>query len=289
VYTSHPGLDGEYIDSFVMEAERGDFRKSHFAAADRPLTFTFDAPHAVVEPLIFSTLEFTRWLRPQLPPGKFLIANGMLIGVPWGAELFDFMGEEINWIDQVAGQYQVVPDSDAMLSYRRTMAGQRPYGFLMNTNFDNMSKDRVERYMRICLFYGIYPSMFSQDASGGNYFATESLYNRDRDLFKRYIPIIQTINSGGWRPLTLATASSDALYVERFGQWPDSLRFTLRNMSDQPLAASVNIDRARLGVSSAFTVHSMVAGTADSVVAAGASSFTVTLPAGEIEAVQLVP
>jgi hypothetical protein len=286
-YSSTPGLDGEYLDSFVMEAKRGDFRRSHFAAADIPLTFTKELPRAVITPVIFSTLELTRWLRPQIPLGKFLIANGMLIGVPWGAELFDYMGQEIDWIEDVGGQWQVVPEDDWLLSYRRSMAGQRPYGFLMNTNFDNMSNAMVERYMQICLFYGIYPSMFSHNASEGNYFETQALYGRDRALFKKYIPMIRTLNEGGWRPLTLASTSVDTVYLERFGQSPSSLRFTLRNTSDQAQTATVSVDRARLGIPGAFTVKSMLLGSPDVAVAAGASSFEVSLPAGEIEAVEV--
>ncbi len=45
----------------------------------------------------------------------------------------------------------------------------------------------------------IYPSMFSHNASDANNFATEALYNRDRGLFMKYIPLIQSL-SAAWRP-----------------------------------------------------------------------------------------
>ena len=288
-YTDYPGLDGEYIDSYVMEATRPDYRRSHFAAADEPPTFTFDAERRPVVPIIHSTIEFTRWLRPQLPDGKFLIANGMLIGVPWGAQLFDFMGEEIDWLEQSAGVWQVVPEDDATSSYRRAMAGTRPYGFLLNTNFDNLTSAMTEQYMRDCLFYGIYPSMFSHNASEGNYFETEALYDRDRPLFQRYIPLVKTLSAAGWHPLTYALSSDPALLVERWGAWPDALYLTLRNASDAPLSATVTLDRTALGAAGAIQLVSLVQGVPDAQLDAATSTIDVTLPAGDVEMLHLQP
>lgn len=288
-YTTTPGLDGEYIDSFLMAAKLGNFRRSHFKAADIPLTFTYDAPRAVVTPILFSTLEFTRWLRPQLPQGKYFIANSLLIGVPWGAELFDFMGQEIDWVKQVSGEYRVVPEEDWLLSYRRSMSAKRPYGFLMNTDFANMSKDMVERYMRICLFYGIYPSMFSPNASDANYFETPELYQRDRSLFKQYIPLIRQLNSGGWEPMTHARTSHEGVYVERFGSWPDTLHFTLRNTTEQAVTVTLTIDRAALGVTGVAKGDVLLSSAPDVTIAEQASEVTVTIPEGEVEAIRVAP
>lgn len=288
-YQTHPGLAGEYLDSFAMWAMLPNFRAEHWAASDIPLSFTHQQPHRPALPIIFSALDFARWLRLQLPAGKHLIANAMLIGAPWGAELFDFMGQEIDWVRDVGGQYAIVPEDDAMLSYRRAMSGPRPYGFLMNTDFGNLSSALSERYMRICLFYGIYPSFFSNNASENNYFENPALYDRDRPLFRRYIPLIRAINGGGYRPLTGAVTSSDQVLVERFGDWPDDLFFTLRNLSATEQAISVTIDRSALGLSGSATVGSLVQGTATSTLAAGDSALTVSLPADDVEALRLAP
>jgi hypothetical protein len=288
-YTKTPGLDGEYIDSFLMEAKRGNFRRSHFNAADIPLTFTHDAPQAVVTPIVFSTLEFARWLRPQIPQGKYFIANAVLIGVPWGAELFDFMGQEIDWVKQDAGVYRIEPEADWLLSYRRSMSAKRPYGFLMNTDFAHLSKEMVERYMRLCLFYGIYPSMFSHNAADANYFATPSLYQRDRSLFKQYIPLIKALNKGGWEPMTFARASDPGVYVERFGSWPGTLYFTLRNTTDKAVTVTLQIDRASLGLAGVVKADFLLSGAADATIAGSSSELTVTMPAGEVEAIRIFP
>ena len=288
-YQAHPGLAGEYLDSFAMWAMLPNFRAEHWAASDIPLSFTFEQPHRPALPIIYSALEFARWLRPQLPTGKHLIANAMLIGAPWGAELFDFMGQEIDWVQDVGGRYDIVPEDDAMLSYRRAMSGPRPYGFLMNTDFNNLSNALSERYLRVCLFYGIYPSFFSNNASENNYFENPALYDRDRALFKRYIPLIRAINSGGYRPLTHAMTSSDQVLVERFGDWPGHLYFTLRNLDPAAQMVTLTIDRSALGLSGSATVTSLVQGAPDATLTAGQSTIAVDIQAGDVEALQLTP
>ena len=49
----------------------------------------------------------------------------------------------------------------------------------------------TERYMQICLFYGMFPGFFSENAATNCYFANPAWYNRDRQLFSRYMPIIR--------------------------------------------------------------------------------------------------
>ncbi len=288
-YQTYPGLDGEYLDSFVMWATVPNFRRSHFAAVDEPLTFTAEPPHPLGVPIVFSTVKFARWLKPQLPGGKYLIANAMLIRTPWGADLMDFMGQEVDWVKDTGAGYALVPESDEALLYRRSLAYQRPYGFLMNTDFSNMSYEMVERYMRTCLFYGIYPSMFSHNASEDNYFATPALYQRDRPLFVRYVPLIRAINAAGWEPLTFAASTDAAVFVERFGGGGKPLYFALRNTSDSDRSVRVTFDRARLGLSGAITVRSLIAGAPDQALGESDSSFAISLPAGDVELVQLLP
>lgn len=288
-YQTYPGLDGEYLDSFVMWATVPDFRRSHFSAVDAPLTFIAEPPHPLGVPIVFSTIEFARWLKPQLPGGKYLIANAMLIRTPWGADLMDFMGQEVDWVRDTGAGFTLVPESDEALLYRRSLSYQRPYGFLMNTDFSNMSYEMVERYMRTCLFYGIYPSMFSHNASEDNYFATPALYQRDRPLFVRYVPLIRAINAAGWEPLPFAASGDAAVYLERFGGGGRPLYFTLRNTSDSDRSVRVTLDRARLGLDGPLTVRSLIAGAPDQPLGAGDSSFLVSLPAGDVELVQLLP
>ena len=243
-YTTTPGLDGEYVDSFLSRATVFDFREAHFAATDTPLTYS-NADQRLGVPEVFATTEFARWLTQDVHQGlgKWTMANGILADLPWGADLFDFMGQEVDWLR--TGSF--VPDSDARMNYRRTLSYQRPYGLLMNTDFDNLSYELVERYFQICLFYGIYPSMFSHNAATERYWDDPSLYNRDRPLFRRYIPLIRRLNAAGWQPVTQARTSDPAVYIERFGDWP-RLHFTLRNTLEVTVTVGITMEAEALGL-----------------------------------------
>jgi len=72
--------------------------------------------------------------------------------------------------------------------------------------------------MRRCLAYGMFPGFFSADASTRTYFSQPDLYNRDRPLFKKYVPLCKLVAEAGWQPITRATSSEPKVYVERFGE-----------------------------------------------------------------------
>ena len=85
--------------------------------------------------------------------------------------------------------------------------------------------------MQRTLAYGIFPGFFSPNASRGHYFSRPELYNRDRPLFKKYIPLCRMISEAGWRPLNgLLSSDNPNIAVEQFGD-----RFvTVFNGSDSP-------------------------------------------------------
>ncbi len=273
-YTTTPGLDGEYIDSYLAQATDLDFRAAHFAATDTPLTYR-PTDRRVGIPEVFATTEFARWLTQDVHQnfGRRTMANGILLNLPWGADLFDFMGKETDWLR--TGSF--TPDSDATLNYHRALAYQRPYGLLMNTNFDNLSYELVERYFQVCLFYGIYPSMFSHNASEDCYWDDPTLYNRDRPLFQRYIPLIRRLNVAGWQPMTYASTSNAQVYIERFGNWPD-LHLTLRNTLDAEATVTVTVQANALGLPAMpINASALLAGTSHPLSAGANRTLTITL------------
>ena len=87
----------------------------------------------------------------------------------------------------------------------------------MNTEFENFSHELVEKYMKRSLAYGMYPGFFSHNASQGHYFTRPELYERDRDLFKKYVPLSKLLGQAGWQPVTKAGSSDSHIYLERFG------------------------------------------------------------------------
>ncbi len=256
-YETTPGLDGEYIDSYLSETYTLDFRASHFQASDAPLAYR-TADRRLGVPQVFATTEFSQWLTDEVHDrlGRLTMANGILWDAPWGANLFDFLGTEINWLREG----KLVFEIDSRLLYRRMLAYQRPYGFLMNTDYDAFNFDMVEQYFQACLFYGIYPSMFSHNASTNRYWDNPAWFERDRPLFKRYIPLIRELNRGGWQPITHAWTSPAEVIVERFGSWPE-VYFTLRNQNaTQPLTATLTIDASALGMAGVPTVETLLGG-----------------------------
>jgi hypothetical protein len=127
---------------------------------------------------------------------------------------------------------------DAELLYRRALTKGKPYCFLMNTRFESFPAGLVEKYMKRCLAYGMFPGFFSHNASQGAYFTRPELYNRDRPLFKKYVPLCKRMAEAGWEPITRAAGSDPHVYVERFGD----KYLTVFNDSPERKTATVTLD-----------------------------------------------
>jgi hypothetical protein len=208
-------LDGEYVDSSEgYVTDELDFRRDHFAAAQTPLVFSPDD----YKPAIFRGLiayEYVRGIEKDIhAAGKLMMANGAPDRLWWLAPMLDVMGTETDW--NPGGKWR--PTSDAELLYRRALCKGKPYCFLMNTHFEKFSSELVEKYMKRCLAYGMFPGFFSHNASQGAYFTRPELFDRDRLLFKKYVPLCKRVAEAGWEPLTRATSSDPHVYVERFGE-----------------------------------------------------------------------
>ena len=227
-------LDGEYVDSSEgYMTDELNFRREHFATARMPLTFSRDTHR----PAIFRGLiaaEYVRALAEDVHGmGKLMMANGAPSRLCWLAPWLDVMGTETNW--HRGGRWR--PMSDAEMLFRRVMCGPKPYCFLMNTEFERFSHARVEQYMKRCLAYGMFPGFFSHNASQGQYFTRPDLYNRDRPLFKKYVPLCKLVAEAGWQPRTLARSDRPKVHVERFGE----KHLTVFNDSPTRTAATITL------------------------------------------------
>jgi hypothetical protein len=251
-------LDGEYLDSLegYVTAEL-NFRREHFRYTTVPLTFASDTK----QPALFKGLavhEFTRWIAEDVHRmGKLAFANGVPYRFTFLCPWLDVMGTETNWVR--GGQYQ--PASDAQMSLWRTLSYQKPYLLLMNTNYDGFTPEMVEQYFQRSLFYGIFPSMFSHNAAENPYWRNPTWYNRDRPLFKQYIPLIKRIAEAGWQPVTEATCDNPGIFAERFG--PDAggaVYLTLMNDTAEPQSGTVTVDAAALGLRGPLAAQELVSG-----------------------------
>ena len=226
-------LDGEYIDSSEgYVTDELNFRRDHFSACDTPLVFSPDDHR----PAIFRGLiafEYIRAIAADVHAmDKLMMANSTPIRLPWLAPLLEVMGTETDWH---RGSW--APMSDADMLYRRAMCKGKPYCFLMNSRFEDFSHELVEKYMKRSLAYGMFPGFFSHNASQGHYFTRPKLYDRDRPLFEKYVPLCKLVAEAGWEPLTAARSDHESVYVERFG----TRYLTVFNDSPQRQTVSITL------------------------------------------------
>ena len=276
-------LDGEYLDSIEGWAEVLDFRRESIAYAKTPPTFTPDSCETVV-PTWFSVWEFAETMRSDLVQmNRLLMANG----TPWRlhafAPLLDVMGTETNWLP--GGTWQA--DSDEVFLLRRTLCRHKPYLLLQNTDFDRFGPELVERYFQRSLFYGVYPSMFSIDAATNNYWQMPKWHDRDRHLFRKYVPLVRRLSVAGWEPITHAKASPETIFIERFGD----RYLTLMNSTATPIRCTVSVDLARLfgdGRFRHYTANDLITGhTVASGPADGPVSFELEMAPGQVMALHM--
>ena len=228
-------LDGEYIDSSEgYVTDELNFRRDHFAATQTPLTFSLKSRKVgIFRGLI--AFEYIRAISDDIHSmGKLMMANSTPIRLCWLTPLCDVLGTETDWNPNRTWR----PMSDSNLLYRRVLCKDKPYCFLMNTRFEDFSHELVEKYMKRCLAYGMYPGFFSHNASQGHYFARPELYERDRDLFRKYVPLCRLVAEAGFEPITRARSSDEQIHVERFG----SRYLTVFNNSSQRRSATITVE-----------------------------------------------
>ena len=227
------GVDGEYVDSSEMYVTAPmDFNRANFAGMDTPLVWSaYDLRPGVFKGMIGYEYVRGAWHKVR-PLGRRMMANSTPCRWWWLAPYLDVLGTETNW--GRGGKW--TPMSDAALMYARAICGAKPFCFLMNTDFNTFTHEMVERYMKRTLAYGMYPSFFSANASSNHYFENPALYNRDRPLFKKYLPLCIRVGEAGWRPVNRLLASDGPdVITEQFGD-----RYaTVYNLSERPVRVTL--------------------------------------------------
>jgi len=248
-------LDGVYLDTFELWGMERNYRREHWAAADTPLVF--DSAGRVCQFMLFPTLELAQEVAGRMHgQGKMTFANGTPRSFPWGAPWLDVMGHEINWAPD--GKY--TPEPDAVMNYRRAICYQRPYLLLMHTNYEAFPTEWMELWMKRSTAYGFFPSPSENLGAATEYWQNPKLYNRDRPLFRKYVPVIQALSAAGWQPITYARSSNPQVYLERFGDPGGPLYVTVFNDSNQGQPVQVSLDAAGLGLTPTTTVTEVLGG-----------------------------
>ncbi len=239
------GLDGIYVDSIEGWSEIHNYRKEHWRVTEYPLTFSPDTKKVCLLNL-WGTYAFVKALSEQLhDKGLTLMANDMFFRYWFYAPFVDFPGREFSWFKGEA----FTPLAEERFLFLRAMSGRKPYLMLMNDNFENGG--HMEQYFQRCLFYGVFPSMFyAHDGVSAAYWTTPRFYDRDRELFKKYIPLVKHVAEAGWEPLTMAHAEPEDVRVERYGKTVQTgLYFTVHNPDDSAREVRLALDKKALGLS----------------------------------------
>jgi hypothetical protein len=146
-------------------------------------------------------------------------------------------------------------ESDETSLLRRMLAYHKPTSNLLQEgNYHKPAPERsqadIEQYIKHQMFYGFFPGIATiggEEKAGykgwKRYFGTPAQYERDRPLFKKYIPIIRELCAAGWEPVTGARTSEADVLIERFGSWEENnLHFSLRNAGEKAASFSVLVE-----------------------------------------------
>ncbi len=195
------GLDGEYIDSSEMYVTAPvDFNRANFAGMDTPLTWsTYNWNPGVFKGMVGYEYVRGAWrkVRPQ-HAGALVVARA----VPGR----DGHGDELGPQREV--------DADVGLGAHVCARALRREAVLF-------SDEHGVRHLH---------------ASSNHYFDNPAYYNRDRPLFKKYMPLCIRVGEAGWRPVNrlLASDSPDVI-TEQFGD-----RYaTVYNLSAKPVRVTL--------------------------------------------------
>ncbi|MGD9496870.1 MAG: hypothetical protein AB7Y46_11260 [Armatimonadota bacterium] len=238
--------EGVYFDGSVcFEGWHMNYRPEHLQVFGAPLVYDSQTLRVGL-PNLYSSAKFARWISGEMHKRDLLMmSNGVLRMHGFYSYLFDVCGTEV-WDRRIG--------TEAWLRFVRSYLGHKPFLLLMNCNYDELDRERVEAYMRKAIFYGMMPSFFQGRHMGPNgweawrYFEMPELYNRDRLLFRRYLPVAKELSAAGWEPVTRATADGLGIHVERFGApGRSSFAYTIRNATTGAQRVRLRVDPRLLG------------------------------------------
>jgi len=232
-----PRVDGIYLDS-MSAMETIDYNPQALKVADYPATFVMaDLKPGLAMPV--QAVEFTAALGNYLKANnKHLMGNFPCWKFPFFMPYIDVPGEETTWY---SGN-QFTPLSGRELNYRRAISGAKPFGFLQATHFEQLTRSDIEKYFRECLFYAFMPSFFSHDGANDPYWVDAAMYERDRPLFRKYLPMTIRLSEAGWIPVPAAQTDGSAIRIEQFGRAADDVFFlTVRNTMNADATESLTL------------------------------------------------
>ena len=239
---------GFYIDSinsYWCWPSFENYRRTHWKYADYPLVFSYRTK----QPVLIGTLSQYDYLAPMNENmtgiDKYICANIFPHAYSFYGHLIDGLGSEV-WDVQM-------DDSDASL--RRTMSYQKTNSNILQwdqSGYNSITNGAVENYLNDQMFYGMFPSLEHANDGGsyvdnGRYWENATLYERDRELFKKCIPLIREISAAGWAPIPYATCDNPDMKFERYGTLSRVLYYTIASRNSTTGNGVLTINLSKFG------------------------------------------
>jgi len=231
----HKCFKGIYIDSLYRWGAYKNYRREHLKVHDG-----FTSHDEEGDLYIYNWMShfiFLRYLHHELKEKKYLLfGNGIGKTRMLVAAYLDVLGTECG---------TTIPLDN--YSFFRVAAGNKPY-LLLTHDYEN--KKNVRQYLHRALLYGLFPSFKNSGLDKlieGRMTIAEDVYwkkwyERDKEFFEQYVPILRKMHKLGWQPVTLARVDVDKVYIERFGK-PQAGKciFTIYNDNPGPVKIRLQI------------------------------------------------
>ncbi len=252
-------FDGIYLDELSgWWNGNANFNKAHYQYTTVPLTYS---PY-YKKPMLHrasNTWEFVKQLNTDLHArGKTIFANKCPDKTSFYTPLIDAMGTEMTALNGSI----YAPQSIESMSMWRTLSYQKPFCILLSNDYTKFDHDMMEKYFQRCLAFGIFPSPQANYSDDLQYWTSRELfYERDRDIFQTYMPVLKTVAEAGWEPVTRAVSDNSRVLVERFGANADEgVYFTLFNDTAESQAVKLDVALDAFGLKDGCAVRELVSG-----------------------------
>jgi hypothetical protein len=199
---------------------RLNFRRSHIAVMDVPATFDPESGH------LCQIKGFGDWAWAR-DHGKLVHRDGGKIMANCNIEYaMMFCGP---YIDVIFRERRLADNDEEQLSTHRMLLGAKPICFIGGGREPKEAR-RWKAMADRALLFGMSPGE-----------------SRLHDELREHMPVMQKVAAAGWQAVPHARARG--LWVERFGNKPGKLYFTVRNCGKSTRRTTLKIDLTALGLS----------------------------------------
>lgn len=245
-------VEASYWSSAAVKTKI-DYSHAHFAAMQTPLVHDKSGRVGICYEM--AIWEYLNAIRNDISTrSKFLVvqANGASYSTTFLVPKLHLTGGEQTW-DYPSGWH---PANEAALLRFRAQAGRKPVAFLQEMDdISSWTEAMTTKYLARCAAFGILPSIYNggADPASPKYFDEADSFERDRHLFRTYMPVIKKLSQAGWEPARLGSVNDGEVFFERFG----TEYLTIFNPASSAKNVTINYPSAPIN----FTGKDLITGT----------------------------